>query len=699
MLGERFSFLSKHCVGHGLEFGEDASAVTTGRQFRQASYQFDGQRSEQAQPAQLKVPDRSQDFVCCVHYLEHFPDPVPVLKEWWRVLADGGVLVIALPEAGLYPRVGERDCNPDHKVDFQLENFKQQFLVVYPEAVVVDEGFDCESFYVVLQKGTALPCNFVTPKYSVVIPFYKHQTMTAQCVESIFKHCQPDEVICVNDGSARPIDVKGVRNVKLGRNYGFPRAVNEGVKNAKNEFVVVLNNDTIINPGGLERLVAALRDPIVGMAGQSGGKLNEDFSHKEATAVDPDYIEMFCCAFRQSVWKRVGPLDEGMGRGYGEDSDWGIRARKLGYKLVMVPNCCKHIGRQTFGESDDVTALIERNRQRLVERYYRGRALWVMASLGCNGGGKVVQKLAEAMQDDGWLVDVCSLVPWSEAAPGWERFGQRTQKDAFDKQYDVVISTFVSTMPFAKQVPCQHRLALIQSDEPEWPDNERERKTAREHFTLPGFKHVIIADHMRSFDKKYGMDIVGQLDNGVDSLVFTPRWTMHRDWPHRIMVVWKGAKVWFDGQEYLEQAIPELHKKYHDLEVLVLGSSKPRLACHVENVKTFDPDVICDMYNRSTCLVVPSLIEGSSLVPLEAMSSGLPVISTQVGMHYAKDGEDYLQIPYRDSGAIVQAVNHVFDDEKLRKRLYLNGLKLAHSRTWENEQAQWLSLLKKEMTP
>jgi len=47
-------------------------------------------------------------------------------------------------------------------------------------------------------------------------------------------------------------------------------------------------------------------------------------------------------------------------------------------------------------------------------------------------------------------------------------------------------------------------------------------------------------------------------------------------------------------------------------------------------------------------------------------------------------------------GAIADAVGRIFDDAELRWRLYRGGLKLAHSRTWENEQEQFLSIIYKE---
>lgn len=71
-----------------------------------------------------RFADCSHDTVFSSHLLEHIPyEKVPaVLTEWLRVLKPGGHLILYLPDADQYPRVGEHGANPDHKwnVDFQL---------------------------------------------------------------------------------------------------------------------------------------------------------------------------------------------------------------------------------------------------------------------------------------------------------------------------------------------------------------------------------------------------------------------------------------------------------------------------------------------------------------------------------------------------------------------------------------------------
>jgi ADP-heptose:LPS heptosyltransferase/predicted SAM-dependent methyltransferase len=64
------------------------------------------------------VADGSMDAVYSAHTLEHVEDPLKVLKHWWSKIKVYGYLILYLPHKGLYPNIGEKGANPDHKHDF-----------------------------------------------------------------------------------------------------------------------------------------------------------------------------------------------------------------------------------------------------------------------------------------------------------------------------------------------------------------------------------------------------------------------------------------------------------------------------------------------------------------------------------------------------------------------------------------------------
>jgi glycosyltransferase involved in cell wall biosynthesis len=117
----------------------------------------------------------------------------------------------------------------------------------------------------------------------------------------------------------------------------------------------------------------------------------------------------------------------------------------------------------------------------------------------------------------------------------------------------------------------------------------------------------------------------------------------------------------------------------------------------VRHVNTYDTGELRRLINSVSCLVRPTLIEGSSLVDLETLACGTPLVCTAIGTDWAVDGENALLVPMRDSGAIVEAVSRVFDDRELAEKLARNGVRVTRDRTWEREQAQWLEIVEKVM--
>lgn len=62
--------------------------------------------------------DGSFDCAFSSHTLEHIEDHKATLAEWWRLVKVGGTLILYLPHADHYPRIGQSGANPDHKHDF-----------------------------------------------------------------------------------------------------------------------------------------------------------------------------------------------------------------------------------------------------------------------------------------------------------------------------------------------------------------------------------------------------------------------------------------------------------------------------------------------------------------------------------------------------------------------------------------------------
>lgn len=64
----------------------------------------------------------SMDWVFSSHLLEHIKDYKAALKDWFRVVKQGGHLILYVPHKELYPNVGQPGANPDHVHDFMPED-------------------------------------------------------------------------------------------------------------------------------------------------------------------------------------------------------------------------------------------------------------------------------------------------------------------------------------------------------------------------------------------------------------------------------------------------------------------------------------------------------------------------------------------------------------------------------------------------
>ena len=85
---------------------------------------------------------------------------------------------------------------------------------------------------------------------SVVIPNYNGKRFIEACLKALLEDAPGAEILVVDNGSedgSRELVEESFSQVKviaLNQNYGFPRAVNEGIRAAARPYVILLNNDT-----------------------------------------------------------------------------------------------------------------------------------------------------------------------------------------------------------------------------------------------------------------------------------------------------------------------------------------------------------------------------------------------------------------------------------------------------------------------
>ena len=123
--------------------------------------------------------------------------------------------------------------------------------------------------------------------------------------------------------------------------------------------------------------------------------------------------------------------------------------------------------------------------------------------------------------------------------------------------------------------------------------------------------------------------------------------------------------------------------------LLIVGGGsflQRRIFRKIKNVKiTGFVDNVVPYLQAMDVYVLPSLTETSSLSTLEAMSTGLPVISTPVGAisDYIYNENNGLLFDVRDADTLVRLIVKLYGDKNLREKLGRNARKTASKFTWE----------------
>ena len=160
-----------------------------------------------------------------------------------------------------------------------------------------------------------------------------------------------------------------------------------------------------------------------------------------------------------------------------------------------------------------------------------------------------------------------------------------------------------------------------------------------------------------------------------------------------------GRIVSDKGINELVWAFAKLHKEFPSVRLWLVGNYEPKLDplnSETENVISTNSDILfkgslygddlVKAYNDADCFVMPSYREGFPNSVLEAGAMGLPQIVTDINgsREIITDGENGLIVPSKDRDALYRAMERLYKETPLRKRLSLNARKMIETRFESN---------------
>lgn len=246
----------------------------------------------------------------------------------------------------------------------------------------------------------------MNPKVSIIVLTYNNLELNKKCFDSILKYtAYPNyELIIVDNQSTdgtvdylKELEKEGHPQVQIifnQDNKGFAGGNNQGMQYATGDYILLLNNDTVISRGWITGMVKHMEnDAKCGMCGSVTNSIGNEsmicvnYQGQEAmmkfaygyTAAhmgevfnDVDRLAMFCTMIRKDIIEKHGGLDEQYKVGMFEDDDYAQVVNKAGYNLVVAEDSfVHHVNNASFKKLEDATyrKIFEENKAKFEKKW------------------------------------------------------------------------------------------------------------------------------------------------------------------------------------------------------------------------------------------------------------------------------------------------------------------------------------------
>ena len=216
---------------------------------------------------------------------------------------------------------------------------------------------------------------------------------------------------------------------------------------------------------------------------------------------------------------------------------------------------------------------------------------------------------------------------------------------------------------------------------------------AKEAYNLPLKLIVTNDDMMRIYAEKKPV----LFHVGIEDYFFSPHALERKEDCNSILMTLREGEM--KGASYGIEAARLINANIGNIHILAYGNYlKNKVPSFIEyHYRPSDSEVL-ELYRKSTIFLLPSIMEGMALPPLEAMASGCAVVSADcVGTNvYLINGFNSVVVPVRDSFAIFTAVRGLLDNKDFMEILRKNGVNTALQFTYENMVNEFINALREK---
>lgn len=244
------------------------------------------------------------------------------------------------------------------------------------------------------------------PLVSVIILNWNGEKVIRECIDSVLRtdYSRFEVIVVDNASSDSSKDIirslyPHVKLIEEEKNLGWCMGNNVGIKEAKGDIIVLLNNDTIVDRNWIKEIVKKAVDPKVGIIGcrlyfprsnviQSLGFREVFLGNYESIGAgqidngqfgdveDVDYVSGAALAVKREVLEKIGLLDPNL-LAFHNDVDICLRAKKAGYRVVTSNAKVYHYGSFSWNQFQVEKKILLSHRDRLyfIVKHYGIRAL------------------------------------------------------------------------------------------------------------------------------------------------------------------------------------------------------------------------------------------------------------------------------------------------------------------------------------